>query len=160
MQERLLSAAAIACLSATICGCGASAPATRTDVLAHFSDLGHRHEAPRLPAHLGRGTVVALSVTNQGYVRPTSLRLASDATFSSARWSSWGTARTTGHGTATVQICTSSCGAGHPARYRARVVFSGIRTCGATRYYEHAQITLSTVKGPRPWGAFLQVPCS
>ena len=160
LLTRALAGATLASLALLTTACGSSGPRTRSNVLAHFPHLGYHPTAPRLPAHLARDTVVAVGLTNHGYVRPSGMRLASDATLQNARWRDWGASTAEAHGTATVQICTSSCGAGHPTRYPATVRFSGIRTCGSVRYYERARLTLATVKGPRPWGAFLRVPCS
>jgi hypothetical protein len=144
-----------------LAGCGATAGAQPSahKPLASFPDLGYRYIAPHLPPGLSRDAVLVVDLTNTGRVAPASLRLASDTTLSSAHWSGWGAASTTGHGTATVLICSPDCGAGHYERYPATVVLSRIKACGSHRFYESGRVTLTTVKGPRPWGAVLKDPC-
>lgn len=141
-------------------GCGGAQAHDPRASLPKFPGLGYRAYPPHLPPGLAKGAVVVVDMTNTGRVRPAGLRFASDGTLSAARWSTWGAGTATAHGTATVQICTTSCGAGHPVRYPATMVLTGIRTCGQTRYYEQARVTLMTVRGPRRWGAFLRVPCA
>lgn len=150
--------ATLGALAAVGCGVG-QAHGERAN-LPKFPGLGYRFYPPHLPQGLAKDAVVVVDMTNTGRVRPAAMRFASDATLSAARWSTWGAGTATAHGTATVQICTTSCGAGHPAHYPATMVLTGIRTCGRTRYYKRARVTLTTARGPRPWGAFLRVPCS
>ncbi|MFZ0039730.1 MAG: hypothetical protein WAK93_00360 [Solirubrobacteraceae bacterium] len=146
---------------ATLLGLSACGGSSQTSSAAlKFPGLGYHYYPPHLPKGLAKNAVVVVDLTNSGRVAPAAMRFASDATLSGARWTAWGSDSTTGHGTATVRICSPNCGAGHFSRYPATMVLKGVRTCGAHRYYESARVTLTTVKGPVAWGAFVKVPCS
>jgi hypothetical protein len=149
--------AAIAVLSAVlaVAACGNS----QRKALVPFPGLGYRYVAPRLPAGLPAGAVLVVDMTNAGSVRPASLQFASDATLSRLRWTAWGGALATGQGTATVRICTPSCGGGHNASYPATVSLQGIKVCSGRRFYERATVTLTTAKGSRSSGAYIHAPC-
>lgn len=156
---RLSTLAALAALTAaSIAGCGAAA-SSRPKPALRFPNLGYRAYAPHLARGVPRNAVIVVDMTNAGRVAPTALRFASDGLLSGAHWTRWGDATTTAHGTATVRVCSPNCGGGRSVRYPATMVLSGIRTCGDRRYYERARVTLRTVKGPRPWGAFIHAPC-
>jgi hypothetical protein len=124
-----------------------------------FPGLGHRNLGPRLPAHVSPGTALAVDMRNIGGVHPTYMRLASDATADGLQWSQWGAASTTAHGTATVRICTPSCGGGHNRSYPTTITLSGLKQCGSHRFYQRATMVLRTATGTKPWGAFVQAPC-
>lgn len=154
-------AIAAACVAAVaVAGFAESKSSSTPRLPISFPNLGYRPYPPRLPAGLPHDAVLVVDLTNAGGIHPASLRFASDATLSGAHWTGWGAATTTGRGTATVRICTPSCGGGHDAQYPATMTLSGIRTCGAHRYYEQARVMLTTAKGPKPWGAFIRPPCS
>jgi hypothetical protein len=138
-----------------LAACGGSTP----NVPISFPDLGYRYVPPRLPTGLPASAVVVVDITNTGSVRPAELHFASDGELTRARWADWGGALATGHGTATVRICTPSCGGGHSARYPATISLRGIKVCRGRRFYERATVTLSTAKGSRPWGAYIRAPC-
>lgn len=159
MPARLVSIAALLATAVGLSACGGAGKSDPPPPIK-FPDLGYRYQPPRLPAGLPAGAVVVVDMTNTGSVRPAGLRFASDGTLSGARWSHWGAVTATAQGTARVRICTPNCGAGHDARYPAKMVLSGIRICGPRRYYERAQVTLATAKGPEPWGAYIHPPCS
>jgi hypothetical protein len=144
-----------------LAGCGATAGAQTTSQSAiNFPDLGYRYIPPHIPAGITHGTALAVDLANVARIQPPAMRLASDTVLSGARWSDWGASTTTGRGIATVRICNPSCGGGYDERYPATVVFSQLKACRSYRFYESASVTLDTVKGPRPWGAFLKDPCS
>jgi hypothetical protein len=124
-----------------------------------FPQLGYRYVPPHLPSHLAPGSVLLVDMTNAGGVRPDALRFASDGTLSGVHWRAWGTAQAVGHGTATVRICTTSCGAGYNQAYPATITVAGIKPCSGKRYYERAQVTLSTPGGRKPWGSYIHAPC-
>jgi hypothetical protein len=147
-----------AALALAGCGAGASAE-TSPHLPITFPDLGYRYIPPHIPPGISPGTVLVVDLTNFARVKPANMRLASDSTFSGARWTSWGAPSTTGQGTATIRICSPSCGGGHDANYPATVVLSDINACRSHRFYETARVTLATVEGPKPWGAVLRAPC-
>ncbi len=156
---RIRSIAALSAAALGVAGCG-GAGKSDPPIPIKFPGLGYRYQPPRLPAGLPAGAVLVVDMTNAGSVRPAGLRFASDGTLSGARWSAWGAVTTAAQGTATVRICTPNCGGGHDARYPARMVLSGIKLCGHHHYYERAQVTLTTAKGPEPWGAYIHAPCA
>jgi hypothetical protein len=143
-----------------LAGCGAGAAAQTTPQVPNFPDLGYRYVPPQIPAGVPHSTALAVDLTNVGRVRPQAMQLASDTTLSGASWTGWGAPTATARGIATVRICSPSCGGGYTERYPATVTFSGLKTCRSYRFYLSASVTLDTVKGPRPWGAFLKDPCS
>jgi hypothetical protein len=150
---RVLAALALA-------GCGASAGAqTATGPLVKFPDLGYHPVPPHLAHAVPPSAVLVDDLTNTASVAPAAMRVASDTTFGGARWSGWGGPSATGHGIATVRICKPDCGGGHDVRYHATLVLSAVKACGAHRFYERVRLTLSTVDGPRQWGAVVTAPC-
>ncbi len=161
MSRRVVTSRLAPVLAAlALAGCGASAGAqTSTQPLVKFPDLGYRYIPPQLPRGVSNRAVLVVDLTNTGRVQPAALRLASDTTLSGARWSGWGAPSATGHGIATIHVCSPNCGGGHDVRYPATLVLSGIKGCGAHRFYEHVRLTINTVDGPRPWGAVIQPPC-
>lgn len=161
---RGLALMAVATLLA--CGCGASGGGGRPEVKpvgspgkASFPSLGYRAVAPRLPAGARAGAALVVDLTNTGSIAPGSMRVASDATAAGLRWSRWGSEQTTGRGTATVRICTTSCGAGKNRDYPATITLTGLKRCRTHRFYERAQMRLRTAHGSQSWGAFVRVPC-
>lgn len=146
-------------------GGGKVTPVDRTGKVT-FPDLGYRKVAPRLPAHVSPGTVLVVDLTNTGSAQPSQMTLALGATAAGLHWSQWGTARATGHGTATVRVCTTSCGAGYDRSYPATITLSDIRACHGHRFYEQANVALSTAGlSALPhgvssrWPATLKNPC-
>ena len=154
-------AALAAALALSGCGAGASAQTTSsTPKPITFPDLGYRYLPPHIAPGTPHGTALAVDLSNVARLRPAAMRLASDTTLSGAQWTGWGGPTATARGIATVRICNPSCGGGYNERYHATVVFSNPKACRSYRFYLSARVTLDTVKGPRPWGAFLKDPCS
>jgi hypothetical protein len=143
-----------------LAGCGAGAAAQTTPQVPTFPDLGYRFVPPQIAPTVAHGSVLAVDLTNVGRVRPPAMQLASDTTLSGARWTGWGEPSATARGIATVRICNPSCGGGYNERYPATVEFTNLKRCRSYLFYVRASVTLDTVKGPRPWGAFLKDPCS
>jgi hypothetical protein len=143
-----------------LAGCGAGAAAQTTPQVPTFPDLGYRYIPPQIAPGVAHGSALAVDLTNVGRIRPPAMQLASDTTLSDARWTGWGGPTAIAHGIADVRICNPSCGAGYNERYPATVQFTNVKSCRSYRFYLSATVTLDTVKGPRPWGAFLKDPCS
>lgn len=148
----------LAVLALAGCGAGASAQ-TSHRVPIEFPDLGYRSMPPHVPNGTAPGTALVVDLTNTAQARPLAMQLASDATLSGARWTNWGDRSTTAYGTATIRICTPSCGGGRDVPYRATVVLSALKSCRGYRFYQSATVTMDTVKGPRRWPAVLRAPC-
>jgi hypothetical protein len=148
-----------AALALAGCGAGASAQ-TQVHLPVTFPNLGYRYIPPRIPPGVSSSTALVVDLTNLARVAPQSMQLASDSSLSGARWADWGAPHTTGHGTATIHVCSPNCGAGHDVRYSATVALSHLKTCGSHRFYEAATVTLDTVEGPKAWGAVVRTPCS
>lgn len=150
-----------------LCGCGASTKPQGGGSVTQlsgpgtmkFPSLGHRSVAPRLPAGVSAQTMLVVDFRNVGAVAPAQMRLASDTTATRLRWTSWGTARTTATGSATVRICTSSCGAGYFRTYPVTLTLSGLARCRSHRFYDRATLVLHTATGTKPWGALINDPC-
>lgn len=149
-----------ACSAVALAGCGAGASAQTTSQVTTFPGLGYKYFPPNILPGVPHGTVLVVDLRNLGRVRPQTMFIDSDATFSDATWTDWGAASAIGHGTATVRICNPDCGGGPIARYPATLVLSHPRACRSYRFYESATMTLDTVDGPRPWGAYLTDPCN
>lgn len=149
----------VALAAVAVAGCGGSHPKPSSALLT-FPGLGYKPYPPHVARAVPSDAVLVVDQANAGRVAPAGLRFASDGQIGDVRWSGWGDRVTTGLGTATVRICTPDCGAGRSVRYPARMVLSGIQTCDGRRYYKRASVTLQTVKGPRPWGAFIHAPCT
>lgn len=144
-----------------LAGCGAGASAQTTPQLpVTFPNLGYRYIPPHIPRGVSPGTTLAVDLSNVARIRPPNMRLASDTVLGGASWTGWGAPTATARGTVTVRICNPDCGAGRDERYPATVVFSRLEACRSYRFYESASVTLDTVQGPRPWGAFLKDPCA
>jgi hypothetical protein len=152
------------CIGAVaLAGCGGSGvkPVTAADNgLVTFPGLGYKPVAAKVPRSAAAGSALVVGLTNTGSTEPHQMQLASDTSATGLRWSGWGTSTAVGHGTATIHICTSSCGAGFDRRYPATLTLSVLRTCGHHRFYERAALRLATTKGRRRWGAFVKTPCA
>jgi hypothetical protein len=143
-----------------LAGCGASAGArTARKPPVPFPDLGYHYIPPHLPQGAAADTVFAVDLTNVGFVHPAAMRLDPNAVLNGAQWADWGAQRTTGHGTATVRICTPSCGGGHDARYPVTIVLSSVKACDGRRFYESGTMTLTTAAGSRRFDVALRKPC-
>jgi hypothetical protein len=163
MSSRPVAASWLARIAAALAlaGCGAGASAqTAQHVPVNFPNLGYRYIPPHLPPGVSTNTALVVDLTNIARVRPQDMRLASDSTFSAARWANWGDSSATGRGTATIRVCSPNCGGGRNVRYPATVVLSHLASCRSHRFYETASVVLDTVKGPKSWGAVLRQPCS
>jgi hypothetical protein len=155
----LAATALVAALAAAGCGGSGSRPVTNGDGIVTFPNLGYKPRAPRLAASAA-GSALVVGLTNAAAVRPARMQLASDAAASDLRWSRWGAATATAHGTVTVRICSPNCGGGSDRRYPATLTLSGIHRCRGHGFYERASLSLATVQGRRPWGAYVKTPCS
>lgn len=75
-------------------------------------------------------------------IRPATLYLSADGTLDviHARWSSWGGATASAHGTAAYHGCTPDCAAGKEHRAAVTVRLSDPVRCHGTRYYNAVRL--------------------
>jgi len=151
-------------------GCGEEeAPTTRGPSDARFQ-VGDpsRAAAATTPAECppgGRPSLDAAArrigvadVESRRGAAPSELVTADDLTLECVRWTSWGGARAEGRAVARLLVCRPSCANGTEDRVPARVVLSGLRSCGDRRYYLDARVTLERKDLGEP-ASYLQNPC-
>jgi hypothetical protein len=169
---RRLATMALAC--ALLAGCGADPgpvgePAAPPLPRGDFGPVKAGSVAlprPVAPPRRAPGAVVAralaggatgvVGVEGAVGVRPGRLMVSSDGELQGLRWTRWNAGTATGAGTLRLRDCDPSCAGGGIARVPATVVLSRPRVCGRARYFDRAEVTLSS--GPAP-ASYVRAPC-
>lgn len=151
-RRRLAAGAAALVLVAGGCG-GHSAPKPGPGI-------GYHPTPPVVPSSAPAGVPLVVDLTNAGAVRPAHLLVASDGYLTGLRWASWGQSTARAQGSAKINLCTPSCGAGNVRTYPATVTLTGLRRCGTRDFYAAARVSLATLAGARNFGAFIHAPCA
>jgi hypothetical protein len=86
------------------------------------------------------------------------LETANDLQLQCLKWSSWGGAKAQARGVAHLLVCQPTCAEGTEQEIAATVVLSKPKTCGRTRWYAKAAVTLDR-EGVKPPASYLRPPC-
>ena len=152
MHRRLVAGVAVVALGVSACG-GHSTPTPGPGI-------GYHPTPPALPSSAPAGSPLVVDLSNTGAVRPAHMLIASDGVLTGLHWASWGQSTAQAQGSAQINLCSPSCGAGDVRTYPATVTLTGLRRCGGHDFYAAAKVMLATVAGARPFGAFIHAPCA
>jgi hypothetical protein len=105
---------------------------------------------------LEAGEIGVVGMTGVIGVRPNELDTANDVRIDSLEWSSWGADGAVGKGEMLARECQPTCAGGRTKTVPATVTLSGVRECRGRRYFEGAEVRVSSGEQP---ATYVRAPC-
>lgn len=172
MRPRRTLAAAVVVVLALLAGCGEQVPdigqpravATPRSTASPgptSEDAALVRRLRRLrPGSAPRGAVVVVDVTGRDRTaQPRQIQFAKDGTLAGLRWTGWGSGTAVGRGTVSLLECTPSCARGLRSDSIAQIRLTRLKRCGASRFYDAAEVSFGVGSQRRFARAFIGAPC-
>lgn len=156
-------------LALVAAGCGDAPSAAPISASATPGAAAVRGVLPQPRARFGAGVrrqlaaggVAVVDFRARVAIAPATLTVNREQTLEEVRWSGWGRSRTMGRARVRTLVCDPTCAQGRIAYARGTLELSGVRTCGARRYYAAARLRTRDPESGRPAtpATFLRTPC-
>jgi hypothetical protein len=118
-----------------------------------------REPSAAVARSLAAGAIGVVDLTGAVGVRPKQLVTAKDGLLQALKWTRWGADGAEGRGSLRMLVCQPTCAGGQIEQLPAVIRLTGVRTCGAARYFATSKLVVDPAPADGQPASYVRAPC-